>query len=169
MSSATKFVVSDPFIADSSPLILLARIGKIDLLPALAGKVFVPESVLLELRAGSHRDSAASVVEQAPGIEIVPDLPIPATVHAWDLDPGESQVLAHALARQGSWAVLDDRAGRRCAASLGIATIGSLGTVLRARKVGLIPLARPLVEALRAQGLFLGDGILNAALAEVGE
>lgn len=161
--------MADPFIADSSPLILLARIGKVDLLPALAGKVFVPESVLFELRAGSHRDGAASIVEKVPGIEVVPDLPIPAALQAWDLDPGESQVLAHALTRLGSWAVLDDRAGRRCAASLGIATIGSLGTVLRARKVGLIPQARPLVEALRAQGLFLGDDLLNAALAEVGE
>jgi predicted nucleic acid-binding protein len=161
--------VADPFIADSSPLILFSRIGKVDLLPALAGTVFVPQSVLGELRAGSHRDHAASVVEKTTGIEVVPDLPVPATVHAWDLDPGESQVLAHALTRSGSWAVLDDRAGRRCAASLGVATLGTLGTVLRARSAGLIPLARPLVEALRAQGLFLEDAIVNAALAEIGE
>jgi predicted nucleic acid-binding protein len=97
--------VVDLFIADSSPLILLARISQIDLLSALAGKVLIPESVLHELRAGSHRDGAASVVEKAPGLEVVPDLQVPPAVQAWDLDPGESQVLAHALTHPGSWAV----------------------------------------------------------------
>jgi hypothetical protein len=84
-----------PFIADSSPLILLARLGRLVLLPALAGKVFVPESVLVELRAGSHRDGAASVVEKAPGIEVVPDLPLPPPFM-----PGISWV-------DGSWAVVE--------------------------------------------------------------
>jgi len=109
------------------------------------------------------------MVEATQGIEVIPDLPVPPSIQAWDLDPGESQVLAHALASPGSWVVLDDRAGRRCAGSLGVATIGTLGVVLRARIAGLIPLARPLLEALRTHGLFLGNEILEAALAEVGE
>jgi predicted nucleic acid-binding protein len=161
--------VDDTFVADSSPLILLSRVGRLDLLPALARRVLVPATVLGELRAGSHLDRAASLVEATPGIEVISDLPVPASIQAWDLDPGESQVLAHSLAFPGCWAVLDDRAGRRCADSLGVATIGTLGAVLRARHAALIPLARPLLEALRAHGLFLADEILKAALAEVGE
>ena len=169
MRSATKSVVADLFIADSSPLILLARVDHVRLLPGLARKVLVPQTVLSELRTGSHLDDAAIRVMATPGIEVVADLPIPSSIQAWDLDPGESQVLAHGLISPEAWALLDDRAGRRCAASLGIATLGTLGAVLRARRLGLVPHARPLLEALRRQGLFLADAILEAALAEVGE
>jgi predicted nucleic acid-binding protein len=94
--------VADLFVADSSPLILLSRVGQVGLLPALARKVLVPQTVLNELRAGSHLDDAASSVPATPGIEVVPDLPVPSSIQAWDLDPGESQVLARVLASPDS-------------------------------------------------------------------
>lgn len=39
-------------VADSSPLILLASCGQLELLPALADPIVVPQTVLLELEAG---------------------------------------------------------------------------------------------------------------------
>jgi predicted nucleic acid-binding protein len=45
----------------------------------------------------------------------------------------ESQVIAHRVG-VSRWAVLDDRAARRCAIAYGIHVIGSLGVVLRSKK-----------------------------------
>jgi predicted nucleic acid-binding protein len=52
---------------------------------------------------------------------------------------------------------------------LGIAYTGTLGVVLSARRAGVIPAARPLVEALIAQGIRLSADLVARSLAEVGE
>lgn len=77
-------------------------------------------------------------------LEVVANEPASQQVVAWALGPGESSVLAVALARRGSRAVIDDLAGRRCVAALGVPVAGTLRIVLRARREGSIPLARPL-------------------------
>ena len=66
-------------------------------------------------------------------------------------------------------AVIDDLAARKCAASLGIPVIGTLGIVLRARRQGIIPAARPVVEDLLRGGMFLSRSLLDRALALVDE
>ncbi len=48
------------FVVNASPLILLARIGRLDLLPSLAEVVLVPAAVLRELTDGRNYDDAAA-------------------------------------------------------------------------------------------------------------
>jgi predicted nucleic acid-binding protein len=48
-------------------------------------------------------------------------------VQAWDLGAGETAVLSYALAWPDYVAVIDDVAGRRCASSLDIKVIGTVG------------------------------------------
>ena len=78
-------------------------------------------------------------------------------------------MLSHALANPGSGVILDDQAARRCATALGIPHQGTLGLVIYAKQQGLVPAARPLVELLRQEGMYLSDQIMNQALAQVGE
>lgn len=93
----------------------------------------------------------------------------PGSLLAWDLGPGETAVLAWAVGHPGGLAVIDDQAARRCADVLGVPCIGTLGIVLRARRLGRIPAARPVLERLRAAGMYLSDRMLLPALALVGE
>jgi predicted nucleic acid-binding protein len=65
--------------------------------------------------------------------------------------------------------VIDDWDARRCARSLGIRYIGTLGLVLLAKRIGRISFARPVVERLRRSGMYLSDSVINEALAQVGE
>lgn len=157
------------YVVDASPLILLARVGRLDLLTALADEIAVPQAVLDELAAGAAQDDAARAVRELPGIQLVADLQIPEAVAVWDLGTGESQVLAHALAAPDREPLIDDRAARRCARALGIPYTGTLGVVLLCRRNGIIPAARPVVEALVAAGIRLSPALTAEALAEVGE
>ena len=77
--------------------------------------------------------------------------------------------MAEALGLPGCRAVIDDLAARKCAAALGIPVIGTLGIVLRARRQGIIPEARPVVEDLLRGGMFLSRSLLDRALALVDE
>jgi predicted nucleic acid-binding protein len=161
--------VSRRFAVNSSPLILLGRISRLDLLPAIAEQVVVPQAVLQELAVKQGQDWLARTVSSHPGIEVVPDVAIPADVRKWNLGAGESAVVAFCLANAGYRAVLDDLRGRRCAQALGVPLFGTLGVVVDARRRGLIPLARPLIEAIRGVGYHIEDKLIEAALSEVGE
>jgi predicted nucleic acid-binding protein len=66
-------------------------------------------------------------------------------------------------------AIVDDLAARRCAEVLGIPLLGTLGLVLRAKRTGLLPAARPVIEKLLSAGMYLSPKILDRALALVGE
>jgi predicted nucleic acid-binding protein len=77
-------------------------------------------------------------------------------------------VLSHAPSRKAT-AILDDRAGRRCALAHRIPVRGTLGLVLIAKQRGKIEAARPVLERLREEGMYLSDAILNRALAMAAE
>ncbi|WP_299729373.1 DUF3368 domain-containing protein [uncultured Endozoicomonas sp.] len=61
------------------------------------------------------------------------------------IDPGEAQAIAVAQMQQGLL-LIDDKAGRRCAKSMGIPITGSLGVMLKLKQNGRVSALRPLLE-----------------------
>jgi predicted nucleic acid-binding protein len=161
--------VDRDLVVNASPLIHLARIDRLDLLVSLGKRLLVPEAVIGEIHAGSHRDGTADKVKTLSSILQVDDRPIPERIRSWDLGAGESQVLAHAVERPGAEVVLDDLAARRCARSLGLSMIGTLGIVVLCRHRGIISAARPVLETLCEAGLRLRPALMDEALAKIGE
>ena len=158
-----------PLVVNASPLILLARIDRLDLLVSLAKLLVVPEAVLREIQVGSDRDGTADKVWNLSAVLQVDDRPVPDQIRVWDLGAGESQVLTHGLERPGAEVVLDDLAARRCARSLGLPMIGTMGIVVLCRHRGIISAARPVLETLREAGLRLKPELMDKGLAKVGE
>lgn len=154
--------------ADATPLIVLAKIGHLDLMSTLADVVLVPRTVVDEVLEGNEDDSARQSLEAGWG-QRIPDAPIPPVLGVLRLDPGEEAVLAAALARPGSHAILDDLAARKAAKSLGVPAVGTLGIIARAKREGYIPAAKPLMTALRAVQFRAGDALIEAVLIELGE
>ena len=154
---------------NASPLIYLAGADLLSFLQLAGLEIVVPRPVADEIRAGASLDAAARALDSTPWLTVVDAVPVPAAIQAWDLGDGESSVLAWAHANPGTLAILDDLAARRCAATLRIPVRGTLGLVLLARQRGRISAARPVLEALRASGMYLSDAVLNTALALVGE
>jgi predicted nucleic acid-binding protein len=160
--------VSEAWVVNASPLILFSRIGRLDLIERLAPRILIPNAVIEEIRAGQQKDPTAVAAVQWAAKGRVADITVVASIEHWDLGLGESQVIAHCLG--GSrWAVLDDRAARRCAAAHNVPLIGTLGIVLRSKQKRLIEGARPLVSKLVAAGMFLDDEFVDRILASVGE
>jgi predicted nucleic acid-binding protein len=156
-------------VANASPLIYLARTNFLHFLQLAAPEVHIPRAVATEIEARGTSDPAARALAETSWLRQVEATNIPDEVLAWDLGPGESAVITWALAHPGCIAVIDDLEGRRCAETLGIRLRGTLGLVLRARRQGLIAEARPVLETLRAAGMYLSNRIVDAALSEFGE
>jgi predicted nucleic acid-binding protein len=145
---------------NTSPLIFLSKGGFLNLLQTVSPEIIVPQAVASEIQAYGETDITAKALANTSWLEVI---------QSWDLGAGESAVLTWGYVNSGTEVIIDDLAGRRCAEALGIPVRGTLGIVLTAKKRGLIPSARPILEQLRLSGMYLSEKVINQALALVGE
>lgn len=154
---------------DASPLIHLSRTNNLPLLQILSPTLVVPQPVLDEIGAKGDDPATLQAVQGMAWLSPVQPPAVPEMLRGWGLGKGEAAVLAWCLARPGTLAVLDDQRARTFAEAQGVPVIGTLGIVLRARRQGVIPFARPVLEALVSRGMYLSKPILEKALRLVGE
>ncbi len=159
----------DQAVVNASPLIFLAKSGRLEFLQLAAPEILVPAAVAAEIRQYDADDLAVQALESTPWLKMIEVPVVPPRIQAWDLGPGESSVLAYAMAHRPMIAIIDDLSARHCAEVFRIPVNGTLGLVLTAKKRGVIPLARPALEQLRQSGMYLSDQVLNHALSFVGE
>jgi len=156
--------VSERWVVDASPLIVLGVISRLDLLRALAEDVVVPEVVAQEVSQIEDAASRAVAYTSLQTQVVEPD----ELVQLWGLGAGETAVLSFAK-RHGYVALIDDLAARRCASALRIATRGTLGVVLLAKQHGIIASAASLIAEISDAGLYLSPDLIAEALSLVGE
>ena len=158
------------WVINASPLILLGKIDRLALLEALQPNFVIPVSVKLEVLAGPTGDVARDWIQTGRIQKRVINDAIPhVSVLAWDLGAGETAVISWALANPGAWSVLDDLAARTCAQIFGVPVLGTLGILLRAKRVGLITTLRPELEHLLQAGSLLSSALIDEALRLAGE
>lgn len=171
-------------IADAGPLIALARVGQLNLLPRLFGSVSVTAWVADEvLNGGDFPDSAGLRAAFTEPWLLTVEAPIPdadvwqaqcqALIHLHQIDMGEASalVMAHTLAAQGDAALLlmDDFRGRQAALHSSVATMGTAGVLMLAKQAGAIEAVKPILISLRHSGYFLSDRLVESVLAQAGE
>jgi len=150
-------------VFNASPLIAS---GKADLLPVwerLFPEYRIPEAVWNEVCAVDNPADPSRRWLEDPSrrVRIFGPVEIPRSVLAWDLGDGESAVLAAAHADREVWAVLDDMAARRCAASMGVRVIGTLGLLFKANQLDEGVDVRQSLERLQEAGLYLPQDLLR--------
>lgn len=158
---------AEVIIADAGPLIALSRVCDLSLLGGLFEQVWITETVLAECTVRSDKPEG-QIVQAAIVRGILQVCPDPPGVSGWNLDPGEASAIATAKAL-GAGVLMDDRAGRRVAASLGIPVIGVLGLLVLAKEKGKLRAIRPMLEQLTASRYFLPSQLLEDILRKKGE
>jgi predicted nucleic acid-binding protein len=159
----------DRWVVNASPLILLGKVEQVQLLGALAGEVAVPKAVIREVSAKPDGARTVLMLTALESAVVVDDEVTSANILSWDLGAGETQVISHAVMHAADRVVIDDLEARRCAKAMGLAIIGTLGIVGRAKVHGLIERAGPVVQRLRESGLYASDELVQRLLREVGE
>lgn len=160
--------MSEVWVANASPVIVLAKVGYLELLRKLPEELLLPEAVVTEILAGPSSDPARQALENGWGLRAAPKV-IPHELLEWRLGAGETAVLALALERSPCTAVLDDAAARVCAKASKVPVLSTLGVVLRAKKRALIPRADEVLKTLHGAGLHLDDRTIRLALNRIGE
>lgn len=157
-------------VVNSSPIILLAKIGRLDLLRHLFDDVIIPRAVHDEITVVGDRPGAAEL-GAAPWIavrEAADQHGVEALLA--ELGRGEAEVIVLAQeVGQPATLLIDDAAGRRRALQRGLTVLGSAGVLALAKERNLMPLVRPALDDLRTAGLYLSDAVYSRLLAGVGE
>jgi len=161
--------MNENWVLDASPIILLGKADLLKTVSPLAKIWIIPEGVIREVEAKRPIESYLSEISY--GSEVVKEnvSKINPSIAAWDLGRGESEVLTLALEKSGTGVVLDDLQARKCATLFDISLIGSLGLILLAKRKGLLNLARPEIERLKAVGLHIDSVMLARILTRIGE
>lgn len=156
-------------VVNTSPLFYLHRVGLFALFKQLYGHITVPQAVRDELEEGRAQGYDVPRLESYPwvGVESV-SMPSYLQLIA-DLGPGESEVLALAANNATARVILDDRLARRIAEMQGFRLTGTAGVLLRARREGLVPQLKPLLESLIDLDFRLKPELLKEILELAGE
>jgi len=156
-------------VADSGPLIGLARIGRLELLPRIFSEIIAPTEVWHEVTVKGRGLPGAYEISQVKWIKIKgpsAQLVLPLSIL---VDAGEAQAIALAQTTPGCIILLDDARARKIAARLNIKQIGTIGLLLRAKRMGLIDKIRPHIEALIENGIYIRQQLIDTVLTEAGE
>lgn len=158
-------------VSDSSVLINLAGLQKLDLLNALYGQLIVPESVWEEVVTRGHGKLGTSAIQAAEWIEVrsVKNL---ALVHSLrqDLDAGEAEAIAVAVETEADLLLIDERLGRATAHYFGLRYVGLVGVLIAAKRRGLIATVKPDLDRLRNEiGFYLSDTLYQRVLSDENE
>lgn len=157
------------WVVNASPIITLAKIGRINLLPQLCDEMVIPQGVADEIQQGGYNDSALTWIRTEGESFLKPSFGIDPVVASWDLGSGESHVLSWCIRHPGYEAILDDRAARKAANILQIPVRGTLSIIVLAKQEGRISSARAEVEKLIESGFRIGADVLLKVLELVGE
>jgi predicted nucleic acid-binding protein len=154
-------------VSNTTPLIALAGIGQLDTLRVLYGQIRIPPEVFAEYQAGLQVPPGFPSLDSVAWI-VVQSAPMPSLVPT-SLDPGEAAAISLALAIQAELVLIDEQDGRAAARQLGLAVSGSLGALIDAKKRGHLPLIRPYVDQMIAQGRYISPRLRRRVLALAGE
>jgi len=156
-------------IADSGPLICLACINQLELLPRLFTKIFVPPEVWNEVTVKGQGHPGAYEVSQVKYLTIqAPDLQLVKPLGML-VDAGEAEAIALAQTTPDCTILLDDARARKIAQWLNIKQIGTIGLLLRAKRQGEIETIKPHIDALIENGIYIRKELIDAALKNAGE
>ena len=164
-------------VCNSTPLIHLAIIGHLSLLPRLFNRVYCTEQVFEEtaIRGADRADAQsvrAAVLQGWLEVMSVPErfrsLYI---LLCMGLDAGEASTIALALEMKPDALLIDERSARIKAQSLDFGNIltGTVGVLARAKKKGFVPELKPLMDALLESNFRIGEELYRKVLEDAGE
>jgi uncharacterized protein len=158
-------------VSDTSPLTNLAVVGNLELLRDLYQRVLIPPAVFDELRAGESAGAHPRFLDSTGWLEVgqvVNRNAVAALLGTLDL--GEAEAVVLAAEKKADLLLIDEREGRRVASREGIPTVGLLGALTAAKRKGLVPAVRPVLDSLiHEAGFWVSAALYQEVLKSTGE
>ena len=158
-------------VSNSSPLVALARISRLNLLASIYKRILIPAEVHQEVTVAGLGLPGAEEVRRADWIEVAPmkSRVDPLLARACqNLGAGERGAILLAKSLQADLILLDEGKARRVAREAGLSVMGCLGILEAGVGKGLVPDLRQTYIDLLRQGIRFDIKLLQDSLARFG-
>ncbi|MEO1147365.1 MAG: DUF3368 domain-containing protein [Cyanobacteria bacterium J06638_22] len=139
-------------VSDTSPITNLAAIGQLDFLCQLYTTIVIPLAVYNEMVTAGKPVPGAVEVQTLSWIQTQTVSDVQAVIDLQsnqdDIDLGEAEAILLAQQLKADLLLMDERRGRALAVNYGLRVTGLLGVLLQAKRNGLIPAVKPLMDQL---------------------
>ena len=146
-------------VSDTSCLILLEKIGELQILELVYSEITVTSIVAAEF---------GSVLPDWFRVEN-PSSNSVEKVAKSRIDHGEVTAIALALDLKDCLLIIDDLRGRSVAESLGVRVTGTLGVLIEAKHAGHLDSIKPVIRKIQGTDFRLSDKLIDLALNRAGE
>jgi len=150
---------SEIIISDTSCLILLSKIGSLELLNQISSKVYITPEIKTEF----GKDLPAWIlIKKAQNKKYQEILEM-------DLDAGESSAIALSMDIDNCILILDDLKGRKVADKLKLRYAGTFGLILKAKRIGAIETVKPILDKIKQTNFRFDEKLFQIVLKEANE
>lgn len=155
-------------VANTTPIISLASIGRLDLLEKVLGKIIIAQAVYDEIKA--KRNYAYYEIDKANFIEVRQ-----IQGHLYkdfllkELDLGEAETIILAKELNANFVIIDENLGYKMANSSGLSVVRTLAILLKAKEKGFVTELKPLLDEMILKGRWYSNAIYRTFLTKAGE
>jgi predicted nucleic acid-binding protein len=146
-------------IADTSCLIILNKIGKLELLRQLYNTTTITQDILQE-----YGEELPDWIEIHQATDQYRQ-----QLLEMQIDKGEASAIALALEMVNSTLIIDDWKARKLAERLGLSVTGTLGVLIKAKKKGIIASIKPCLDKIKETNFRISEELEQIALKEANE
>jgi len=157
-----------PVVSNTSPVLNLAIIDRLDLLRNQFDEIWIPQTVLDELKIESNFPGVNQVKNaiKEGWIKVFQlENHLIAQVLERELDNGEAEAIALAIEKEIVTILIDEHEGRVAAKNMGLVPVGVLGILLLEKMEGRLPSMTDAMEALKEKGgFYIAESLYNQIL-----
>ena len=146
-------------LSDTSCLILLEKIGELDLLHAIFGEIIITQDIA---------DEYGLTLPNWISIQNPTNKNYQKILEA-SIDKGEASAIALAVELADCLLIIDDLKGRNLAQTLGIKITGTFGVILEAKLSGKINSVKPLLAKIKETDFHFSRELEKKILAKANE
>lgn len=161
-------------VSDTTPLISLLKINRIDLLKKLFGKVLIPDAVFSELTVDERFRLEADQIRQKKFIVVKSVANSEAASllrRATGLDQGESEAIVLTDEWKADLLLMDEAKGRNLSAQMGLRIMGTIGILMAAYEEQELTAdeVKECVDGLQRAGRHIGQRHYQILLDRLGD
>lgn len=157
-------------VTNSTPLIALNKISRLDLLEKIYGEIIIPYAVYEEVVLESNIKESTDFIIESGFINIMRIKNEEAKrLFVTSLHKGEVEVIILAKEIEADLCIIDDLLARKYAKYYDLSITGTIGVVLKAKELGIITQVRQIMNELMDAGIYVHTNLYNKVLEIAGE
>ena len=151
-------------ICNSTPIISLHSINRLDILNKTYGQIIIPNAVREEINVKSK------IIEKFDFFKIceIKNINV-AKFFKTALHKGEVEVILLAKELEADLSIIDDLTARKFAEYMGLKITGTLGVLIKAKQMKIIDKVKPILNELIYNKIYISDRVYNIIIELAGE